>query len=137
PLPHLERFRLIHEGPADGIPISVLFEEEQRDAVPYKLWEIVPGAVIPVMLPPGERVEARLAVETPIGRRFVYRARAVSDAEGVATLRVPYATGATTGTRTGTSYLLDGDGKRWRAQVPEAAVRKSQTVFPALDAPRN
>ena len=137
PLPHLERFRLIHEGPAGGIPISVLFAADQQDAVPYKLWEIVPGAVIQVVLPPRERVEARLAVETPSGRRFVYHASAVSDAEGVANLRVPYATGATTGIRTGARYVLDSNGKRWRAKVTEAAVLNSQTVFPALDAPRN
>ena len=86
---------------------------EQQDAVPYKLWEIVPGAVIQLVLPPHERVEARLAVETPIGRRFVYRASAVSNDEGIATLRVPYATGATTGTRTGARYVLDSNGKRW------------------------
>ena len=132
-LPHLEHFRLVTEGPKGGMPIAALFETERRQVVPYKLWEIVPGAVLQIVISPGETIEARLAVKTPTGRRFVYRAHAVADPEGIASLRVPYATSSKTGTRTGPHYVIEGDGKRWQANVPEAAIRKNETVFPSLE----
>jgi asparagine N-glycosylation enzyme membrane subunit Stt3 len=94
---HLERFRLVTEGPAGGRPFFPV--EEPRSVPPYKLFEVVEGAVLEVRAAPRAVVRAELDVETPIGRRFRYRAVARADAGGLARLRVPYATEAGPPTR--------------------------------------
>lgn len=112
-----EHFRLVTEGPAGGAPLALLVgAPAPPGAIPYKLFEIVPGAVIEATAPPGTLVEARLTIETPTGRRFLYRAVAAADAAGIARLRVPYAT--------------DGDGPTrarglWRIQIGDAVVELS------------
>ena len=64
-----------------------------------ELFEVVEGAVLEVRGEPGQAVEAMLEVETPLGRVFRYRAKAVTDAQGLAQLRVPYATDTALPTR--------------------------------------
>ena len=48
--------------------------------------------MLEVRAAPGTRVRAELALDTPIGRRFLFRAGTLADAGGLARLRVPYAT---------------------------------------------
>lgn len=88
----IERLRLVTEGPRGGVPLLRPYGVRPPPGVqPYKLFEIVPGALLEVHATPGAPVEAEVTVETPTGRRFPYRARAVADAHGLARLRVPYA----------------------------------------------
>jgi dolichyl-diphosphooligosaccharide--protein glycosyltransferase len=90
--PRWERFRLVTEGPRGGQPLTVLFGlPAPRHAVPYKLYEVVEGALLEVSAAPGSEVDAELTVATPTGRRFRYRAQATVDASGMTQIRVPYA----------------------------------------------
>ena len=91
-------FRLVTEGPKRGVHLSRSFQvagggQDDPSTLPYKLFERVEGAVLEVRAPPGEEVRASLRLESPSGRRIDYQSRAVANAEGVARLRVPYATG--------------------------------------------
>jgi dolichyl-diphosphooligosaccharide--protein glycosyltransferase len=91
--PNLGRFRLLTEAPRGGVPLSIVFESRVADGPYYKLWEVVPGALLEVRVGVGRRVSAQLPLQTPSGRRFMYRASAVGGADGIARLRVPYASG--------------------------------------------
>jgi dolichyl-diphosphooligosaccharide--protein glycosyltransferase len=91
--PRLEHFRLVTEGPPGGAPLGDLFgQKAPPGTVPYKLFEIVEGAVLEVPGAPGAQVEAKVRVVTPFGRGFDYEARAQAGPDGLARLRVPYAT---------------------------------------------
>jgi hypothetical protein len=89
--PRWEHFRLIAEGPVGGRSLADL-ERTPADAgaVPYQLFEVVPGALLEAPAAPGTPVVARLRLETPDGRRFPYRAVTIAEDDGVARLRVPY-----------------------------------------------
>jgi len=85
--PGLGAYRLVAESPT---PNAVLGFRPQA----HKLFEVVPGAVLAVRgLPPGTEVVAMVPVRSNVGREFVWGTRAPADAAGVASLRVPYATG--------------------------------------------
>jgi dolichyl-diphosphooligosaccharide--protein glycosyltransferase len=85
------RFRLLAEGPAGGRSLVTAFGLTPETAIPFKLYEIVDGAVLEARAAPGSRVRAQLAIQTPL-RRFGWEAVAVAGPDGVARLRVPYAT---------------------------------------------
>jgi asparagine N-glycosylation enzyme membrane subunit Stt3 len=127
--PHVERFRLITEGPLGGRPLrsSFPFGMPARKIVPYKLFERVAGAVLEVNAAPGTPVEASVRIETPIRRRFTWRASTRADADGVARLRVPYANDARLPTRPLEPYRIrigaeESGAVEHRVAVPEAAV---------------
>lgn len=91
--PALGHFRLVTEAPARGVPLGALggVAPDFVDA-PYKLFEVVPGAVLNVRgSPPGRPVSVELQVATATGRTFLYRTSARAAANGVARVRVPYA----------------------------------------------
>jgi len=89
----LEHFRLVTEQPAGGLSIGALFGGERAPQIPYKLFEIVAGAVIEVAAAADEPVTARLTIRTPTGRSIRYRSSARAGIDGIARIRVPYATG--------------------------------------------
>jgi hypothetical protein len=90
---------------------------------------VVAGAQLEVAAPPGAPVEAELAVATGAGRRFLFRAVGRADAEGVARLRVPYATGARGAVRTAAAWRVRADGRdAGGAAVSEAAVREGRAL---------
>jgi hypothetical protein len=94
-LPRLVHFRLVAEGPRGGSPLGDLLGLPRSPrVVPYKLFEIVPGALLRVPGEPGAPVRAAVDVQTSDGRRFAYVARATAGDDGFASLRVPYATDA-------------------------------------------
>jgi dolichyl-diphosphooligosaccharide--protein glycosyltransferase len=130
-----EHFRLVTEGPAGGTPLSMLFGAPAAPgSVPYKLYEIVPGALLEAEAAPGTRVEASVTVRTPAGRRFVYTARGAAGADGVARLRVPYATETQAPARPIGPWLVRvGDAER-EVAVSESAVREGSAV--AVGGPR-
>jgi asparagine N-glycosylation enzyme membrane subunit Stt3 len=134
PSRRLRHFRLVTEGPAGGRPLGDLFGfERPAAAVPYKLFEIVPGAVLAVAGAPGAPVQASLEVRTPTGRRFQYAAQSRVADDGLARLRVPYATGRTTPARAlGPWRVRVGDEERV-VEVSDADVLEGRTV--AVPAP--
>jgi hypothetical protein len=95
--PVSQRFRLVTEADPGGVPLTGLFRREgrpgfDRTRVPYKLFEIVAGAVVEARAEPGAEVSLTLAVESASGRSLDYEAKAVANSSGLARLRVPYAT---------------------------------------------
>ncbi|MEE2673866.1 MAG: hypothetical protein VX466_08730 [Myxococcota bacterium] len=91
-------FRLVAEGPERGVHLASSFQlHGQRvtgpATLPYKLFERVEGAVLEVRATAGESVIVTLRLASPAGRRIDYEANAIAGADGVARLRVPYATG--------------------------------------------
>jgi dolichyl-diphosphooligosaccharide--protein glycosyltransferase len=123
---HLEHFRLVTEGPKGGLPFLPLPEESHLP--PYKLFERVAGAVLEAHAPPGEAVRAELPLETPGGRRFVFRAAARADAEGVARLRVPYATEPVAPTRASGLWRVHAPGGERAVAVSERDVVDGRVV---------
>ena len=126
----MERFRLIAEGPRDGRPLrsSFPFGPPARPIIPYKLYELVAGAVLEARAEPGTPLEAELRIQTPIGRRFVYRAATRAGADGVARLRVPYATETAQPTRSLGPYRLRLGDAIVRVTVREADVRSGAVL---------
>jgi dolichyl-diphosphooligosaccharide--protein glycosyltransferase len=126
---HLGRFRLVTEGPRGGTPLAAFFPRGgPRDVVPYKLFEVVEGALLEVAGAPGDRVAASTEVETPIGRRFRFRAEAVVPASGTARLRLPYANERRHPARTVGPWQVESGERVWRLEVPEEAVRAGATL---------
>lgn len=95
-LPPLPRtLRLVHVSPlrdATAIPGT-------RVPAPMGwIWEHVPGALLQAEAPAGEVLEVRLTVNYPAsGTKLVYQDRTTADTDGIARLRVPYATTAANG----------------------------------------
>jgi len=135
-LAHLEHFRLATEGPQGGIPFRIAFESEVLTGIPYKLFEVVSGAVLEAEATPQQRVKAQLVVETPAGRRFHFLASARADEAGVARLRVPYWTDGDEPVRAVGPYRLVAREKRWIATVSEADVREGRVVRAAPRPPK-
>jgi dolichyl-phosphooligosaccharide-protein glycotransferase len=128
-LPRWERFRLIAEGPHGGRPLLALFGRRATPgAPPYKLFELVEGAVLEAHGVPGTPVEAQVTVRSPSGRRFVYSARGQTDESGIARLRVPYATLTRMPVRPTGPYRLRIGARDFEVAVSEDAVRRGDTV---------
>jgi asparagine N-glycosylation enzyme membrane subunit Stt3 len=108
---HLGRFRLVLAGPAGGRGFPGWPASQQP---PYKLFELVPGALLEVPAPPGTRVTAQLGLATPAGYAFEFTAVAVADGSGRAELRLPYASEP--------SATLVPDGP-WRVRTPARELR--------------
>ena len=127
--PRLEQFRLITEGPRGGRPISDLFGMRRpANVTPYKLFEVVPGALLDVVAAPGAHVEAEVVVQTPMGRRFVYRGEANADDQGVARLRVPYATRTSAPARPIGPFRVRAGDAEWSVDVDDAQVQDGATI---------
>jgi len=130
--PRFEQFRLITEGPRGGRPLSDIFRGAAAPGVaPYKLFERVAGAVLEIHAAPGTPVEAKLILHTPFGRSFEYPATATTGKDGIARLRVPYASqGATPVTSRGPWLVRVGDTTR-PVTVSDAAVLHGDTIVVA------
>jgi len=126
---HVTRFRLVSEGPARGVPLPIMFPDgvPQR-SIPYKLFERVEGALLEIASVPGGPVQVEAGLETPLGRRFAWRASADADAGGVARLRVPYATDGAYPVRMLGPYQVTTQRGTWLVEVPDAAVRAGARV---------
>jgi hypothetical protein len=127
--PPWAQFRLVTEGPHGGRPLADLYRGAAMPGVePYKLWERVPGALLAVRAPAGTTVQAGVAVRAPSGRTFRWVARATAGDDGVARLRVPYATDATTPVKTAGPWLVQAGLAQAQVAVPEAALLAGATV---------
>ena len=91
--PPLEFLRLVYVSPVEDPepPVAWL-----GASCPMAwIWELVPGATLIADGAPGEVLEASVELRYgPAARRVSWSARASADADGVARLRVPYATSA-------------------------------------------
>lgn len=125
--PALAHFRLVTEAPVRGVPLGFASGTARRSEAPYKLFEVVPGAVLEHRGRPRGRLRAEVEIRTP-GRRFVYVADARADASGVARVRVPYATDATGPVRPAGPYLVTTDGATRRVSVSDAQVLGGQVI---------
>jgi hypothetical protein len=127
--PALARFRLITEGPAGGRALTELFGvPTPPGTVPYKLWQAVAGARVEVDARPGAEVEASLPIVTPAGRRFRYRTHALADADGIARLRLPYATDARHPARAAGRLRVVADGVVRHVSVTDRDVLEGAVV---------
>ena len=124
--PHLEHFRLVTEGPQGGLPFLPV--PAPRYVPPYKLFEVVEGAVLEARATPDTVVRADLGLETPAGRRFRFRAVARADGSGVARLRVPYATEPAAPTRAIGPWRVRIAGTELELEVSEAEVLEGRVV---------
>ena len=123
------RFRLVTEGPAGGRTIGEQFGRGIRSGgVPYKLFEIVPGAELEAHAPPGTSIVAEVLVRTPTGRLFTWRSASVAGDDGVARLRVPYATNSQAPVRPVQAYRVTVGDTAHAVVVPEEAVTTGSTV---------
>jgi len=132
-LPHLGHFRLVLEGPPGGRSANDLFQREiaraRGDApMPYKLFEIVPGAVVVVPGRPGEAVELSIDVQALAGRRFRWTARGVVGDAGAAEITVPYGRGSRHTTHTLRPYRVEVGGERFAVAVTDAQVAAGARV---------
>ena len=141
--PALAHFRLLAEAPAAGRPISDLFARPSRNSIPYKLFEIVPGAVLEIQAERGQQVRVSLAIATTQGRHFHYRALAVTDDTGWASLTLPYATSRGSAARAATSmrpgawatgpYEVSVGERKERVQISESAVRQAELIRVSIE----
>jgi dolichyl-diphosphooligosaccharide--protein glycosyltransferase len=121
---HLAHFRLLVEGPRGGVPIALAAGAGTGRSLPYKLFERVESATLDVPAPPGEAVEALLAVKTSAGRRFRFRATGRAGPDGRARLLVPYSTEQAGPTHALGPWRVRSPLGEWRVRVPERAVRE-------------
>jgi asparagine N-glycosylation enzyme membrane subunit Stt3 len=120
----LPDYRLVAES---GAPVEILGVRAPR----YKLFEVVPGASLRVRAAPGAAVTATVRVLTGGGRTFAWQGVAVAGADGVASLRVPYATGANGSSLAEPAFVSNGRGAA-RVAVPAAAVVRGEALDVAL-----
>ncbi len=126
---HLGRFRLVAEGPRGGIAVGATGALLQAE-IPYKLFEIVPGAVIELAAAPGELAVARIDLRSPSGRRVRWVGRATAGPDGRVRLRVPYATGDSLPTRAEGPYRLQVGERSLRVEVAEDDVLGGRSLRP-------
>lgn len=129
---HAEHFRLVAEGPKGGTPLWTSFPAgAPSGVVPYKLFEVVEGAQLVVPAPRGRPVRAGLELVTAEGRRFPWRAAATAGPDGVARLRIPYATDAPASSlavRATGPVRVSAEGEAVEVRVPEEAVEQGRDV---------
>jgi dolichyl-phosphooligosaccharide-protein glycotransferase len=127
--PAFGRFRLVTEGPTGGLAIGEQFGRGVRsEGAPYKLFEIVPGAELEVRAAPGTSVSAEVLLSTPLPRRFRWRTATLAGEDGVARLRVPYATQTRLPTQALQPYQVTVGGVVHAVSVPEESVATGTRV---------
>ncbi len=86
------------------------------------------GAVLEVHGPPERVFAAEVSVRTSSGRSFLYRATTLSDSDGVARLRVPYASDTSAPTRPEGPYRVSFADAETRVRVSDADVRDGAVI---------
>jgi asparagine N-glycosylation enzyme membrane subunit Stt3 len=127
--PALDAFRLLWETPSSSPQNPA---EEQR----WMLYERVPGARVHVSGARG-RVRASVRMRTNAGRELVWWSEAAPDADAVARLRLPYASGWNGGTRVSEWTVSDGAAStRLVLHAPDVERGRLQRVELRASAPR-
>lgn len=138
--PRLEHFRLVTESTPGRAGFDLVYaasaggRKRDPDAVSYKLFEIVKGAVLEIQGKPGQRIRASVSLETPDGRSFTYAASGEADEAGQVRFRVPYATGDGHPVRAKGPYRVSSGFSIARVDVDEEDVVEGRTVPVSLAA---
>jgi dolichyl-diphosphooligosaccharide--protein glycosyltransferase len=119
----LSRFRLLTEGPA-GVPRF----GRGHVAIPYKLFEVVAGAVLEARAMPGSPLQATLSLRTPARNDVRFRARALADASGHVRVRVPYSTGVQGEVQALGLYAVELEGSVFHVPVTEMQVQTGAVI---------
>jgi len=123
-IPALGHFRLTTEAQSGALGL----QGTHGINPPYKLFEIVAGARLEVAGPPRSRVAASVEIRTPTGRQFVWTTTSVTRRDGIAILRVPYATGHNPAGVTASLYRVATQSGEHTIEVTEAEVQTGATV---------
>jgi hypothetical protein len=127
--PAWQRFRLVTEGPRGGRSLAEIYGgSSPPGVVPFKLFEVVEGAVLEVRTAPGAEVRASTVIRTPIGRSFEYALVRRADASGVVRIRVPYATDGVGPSTTEWPWQVQSGDTILDVHVSESAVRDGGVV---------
>jgi dolichyl-diphosphooligosaccharide--protein glycosyltransferase len=123
--PALSRHRLVFE-----IDSGIEVDPDPRPL--YRVFEIVPGAIIHGVAHPRQLVTVELSLRTNLGRELVYRTGSYVDASGSYAIRVPYATqgGRTEVTATGL-YRVECGGETQLIEMPEWKTQRGTRVAAA------
>ncbi|HSB20644.1 MAG TPA: STT3 domain-containing protein [Anaeromyxobacteraceae bacterium] len=106
----------------------LVYETRRLPRIPYRLFEVVEGAVLEVTgAGASERVTAAAPVMTNQGRRFTWWTAARADAAGRAWLRVPYETGLNGAVAVG-PYTVRAGAHLARVSVGELAVSRGDRI---------
>jgi len=123
----LTHFRLVTEGPVGGRSVASLAGRLPRK-IPYKLFEIVEGALLRVHTRAGGNVSAEIPLVSPTGREFVYRSRALADEAGEVLLRVPYSTDRLAPVHARGPYIVRSEGNTQTLEVEEEDVLEGRVI---------
>ena len=96
--------------------------------IPFKLFEVVPGAQLVVEAEAGSEVSAKIQLFYPQEGRVSYRTVGTAGADGIARLRVPYATGQRGAVVTRGPWWVKTADRRTAYWVEEADVREGREV---------
>jgi hypothetical protein len=119
----LTRFRLVTEGPAGGRRLDCA-----RARCRTSSSREVAGAVLEVPAAPGSEVEARIELVTPAERRMRFAVTGRAAPDGIARLRVPYASDTATPVRASGPWTVETGGTTRSAVVTDAQVEDGATV---------
>jgi hypothetical protein len=126
---HLAHFRLLDEGPEHASSLFFLFPgPPPTDAPPYRLFEVVEGAVLEVPAGPGAVADAELSLDSPLGLTHVFRARARAGRDGIARLRVPHPTRGDAPVHALGPWRVRAAGREWSVELTQAQVREGAVV---------
>jgi asparagine N-glycosylation enzyme membrane subunit Stt3 len=126
-----ERFRLISEARIGGRSIGAIFSPEQRSSIPYKLFEIVEGALLEVVAAPGEEgevVTVTVEILTTQYREFTYKAVALVGNDGKAHFRLPYSNSQVAPSSPTGPYRVRIRDRVYEISIPDLAVLKGLRV---------
>jgi asparagine N-glycosylation enzyme membrane subunit Stt3 len=133
--PALAHFRLVTEGPPRGYPLGALTGGVPGNVVaPFKLFEVVEGAVLRVEAEPETEVVVTSPIETPAGRSFVYRTSGRTGGDGQVRIRVPYAQDGESPARPTGPYRIRAAGAVVDVSVSEDQVLRGAEIDVRLPA---
>jgi dolichyl-diphosphooligosaccharide--protein glycosyltransferase len=116
-VPALGRYRLVFRSP-NGPSYPGLGKTSF-----FKVFEVVPGALIEGRAEPGSEVSLGLDLYLMGRKVFTYQDTVQADTKGVFTMRVPYATDQPSGIfTTASAYSIVADKQRLAVSVPAAAI---------------
>ena len=132
--PTTGRFRLVA---AIGVVKSVSRAPDgttrQKLEIPFKLFEVVEGAVLVVEAEAGSEVWAEIQLVSQEVPAMTYRTLATAGPEGVARLRVPYATRQGGAIATPGPWWVHAGDRKIPFAVDEADVREGREVHAPVD----
>jgi len=127
--------RLQEDDGRDMTRHRLVYEASDPDApngggpAPFKVFQLVPGALIEGRALSGDTVVARLGYVTNRGRRGEYWATSRASVDGRYVIRVPYATrGVQSVVQVDPEYRLEAGGEQQRIAVEEEEVQAGRTL---------